>query len=81
MSTPVPSSNPARIVRRGTMSMCQENSSAPLGAVRIQRLNWGSAPKTPASARMRGADHRRAALALGLERGGGIAGHDAELER
>ena len=33
------------------MSRCQQNSSVPRGAVRIQRLNWGSAPKTPASAR------------------------------
>ena len=80
-STPVPSSNPARIVSRGTMSTCQQNSSTPRGAVRTQRLSCGAAPNRARQRRDRAADHRRADVAIRLERGRGASRNDAKLER
>ena len=41
---PAPSSSPARWVRRGRMSIRQQNESAPWGAVRIHRFSGGEAP-------------------------------------
>ena len=42
--TPVPSSSPARCVRRGWISIRQQKCSAPLGAVRTHRFSGGLAP-------------------------------------
>ena len=42
--TPVPSSSPARCVRRGTTSIRQQKWSAPRGAVRTHRFSGGLAP-------------------------------------
>src|SRR3954466_4258971 len=41
---PVPSSSPARWVRRGMTSIRQQNASVPCGAVRIHRLSGGVGP-------------------------------------
>ena len=77
----VPSSSPARWVRRGTMSIRQQKWSAPRGAVRTQRLSGGRRAERAPQPRERVVQQRGAERAVVLEAGARAARGEHELER